>query len=149
MNFTVIEGIISGLDRTNHISGGGETMARTSHISIFNLSGERVILTSNYPAMIADGDHLKLVGVRGQGLFSAIACKNLTTGWMTTFKTESCAKIMLSLVIIGSILVNILVIYFFPAFSITLIVPIIFGVFLFMIIRSEARMKRAYNMLNS
>ena len=145
MNFTVIEGIISGLDRTNHVSGGGETSASTTHISIFGLSGERVMLSTKYPAMIADGDHLKLVGVRNPGQFSAIACKNLTTGWETPLRTQGCAKIVLSTFCI----VTILPIWFFPSFGFLLIMPILAGVLLFTLISSEAKMKRAYKMLNS
>lgn len=141
MNFTVIEGIISGLDRTNHLSGGGETNASTSHISIFNLSGERVMLTTNSPAMIADGDNLKLVGVRNPGQFSAVVCKNLTTGWVTPLKTQGCAKAMLIVFIIFGILATLL----FPLF---IIMPIFAGVFLFLVIRTDSQMKSAYNMLN-
>ncbi len=107
------------------------------------------MLTTNYPAMIADGDHLKLVGIRNPGQFSAIACKNLTTGWTTTLKTQGCAKVMLSAVCLGSVLLNIIVIWFFPSFGMTLIIPILAGVFLLMIIKSEVRMKRAYKMLDA
>lgn len=145
MDYTLIDGIISGLDRTNHVSGGGETMARTSHISIFSLAGERVMLTTNYPAMIADGDHLKLVGIRSQGKFSAIACKNLTTGWATTLATQGCAKIMLSTFFIVPILAT----WLFPWFGLMLFMSIFAGVFLFILIRNDTRMKRAYKMLNS
>ncbi len=129
MNFTVIEGVISGLDRTNHVSGGGDTESRTSHISIFVLSGERVMLTTNYPAMIADGDHLRLVGAPTPGKFSAIVCKNLTTGWETTLKTQGCAKAFLIVFIIFGILATLL----FPLF---IIIPIILGVILFMVIKT-------------
>jgi hypothetical protein len=139
MNFTLIDGIISGLDRTTHVSGGENTS--TTHISIFSLLGERVLLKTRYPAMIADGDHLRLAGVRGQGQFSAIACKNMTTGWMTTFKRQGCAMFAL----IGFSLVGIVFTLIFPLF---IFIPIFSVAVLFFIMRADSRLKTAHMMLN-
>ncbi len=139
MNYTLIDGIISGLDRTTHVSGGENTT--TTHISIFSLSGERVILKTKYPAMIADGDHLRLVGVRGQGQFTAIACKNMTTGWMTTFKRQGCA--MSALIIFG--MVGIVFTLIFPLF---IFMPIFSGVVLFFIMQADSKLKTAHMMMN-
>jgi hypothetical protein len=139
MNFTLIDGIISGLDRTTHVSGGENTS--TTHISIFSLLGERVLLKTRYPAMIADGDHLRLAGVRGQGQFSAIACKNMTTGWMTTFKRQGCAMFAL----IGFGLVGIVFTLVFPLF---IFMPIFSVAVLFFIMRADSRLKTAHMMLN-
>jgi hypothetical protein len=55
-------------------------MTTTIRLYIFNLAGERGLLKTKAPATIADGDHLKLAGVLGQGQFTAIACKSLSTG---------------------------------------------------------------------
>lgn len=139
MNFTLIDGIISGLDRTTQVSGGEKTS--TTHISIFSLSGERVLLKTKYPAMIADGDHLRLVGIRGQGQFAAIACKNMTTGWMTTFKMQGCAMSAL----IGFGLVGIVFTLIFPPF---IMMPIFAVAVLFFIRRADSRLKAAHAMLN-
>ena len=116
-------------------------MTTTTHISIFSLLGERVLLNTKYPAMIADGDHLRLVGVRGQGQFTAIACKNTTTGWITTFKKQGCAMSVL----IGFGLVGIVFTMIFPIF---IFVPIFAGAILFWIMKTDARMKTAHVMLN-
>jgi hypothetical protein len=139
MNYTLIDGIISGLDRTTHVSGGENTS--TTHISIFSLLGERVLLKTRYPAMIADGDHLRLAGVRGQGQFTAIACKNITTGWMTTFKRQGCAMFAL----IGFSLVGIVFTLIFPLF---IFMPIFSVAVLFFIMRADSRLKTAHMMLN-
>jgi len=141
MDFTSIDGIISGLDRTTQVSGGGDTMTTTTHICIFRLSGERVLLKKKYPAMITDGDHLRLAGVRGQGQFTAIACKNMTTGWMTTFKRQGCAMFAL----IGFSLVGIVFTLIFPLF---IFIPIFSVAVLFFIMRADSRLKTAHMMLN-
>ena len=140
MDFTSIDGIISGLDRTTQVSGGGDTMTTTTHISIFSLSGERVLLKTKYPAMIADGDHLRLAGVRGQGQFTAIACKNVSTGWMTTFKRQGCAMSAL----IGFGVVGIVSTLIFPLF---VFMPIFAIAVLFFIMRADFRLKTAHMML--
>lgn len=116
-------------------------MTTTTHISIFSLSGERVLLKTKYPAMIADGDHLKLVGIRGQGQFTAIACKNITTGWMTAFERQGCAISFL----IGFGLVGIAFTLIFPLF---IIMPFFAGAIVFWIMKADARIETAHMMLN-
>lgn len=141
MNYTLIDGIISGLDRTTQISGGGETSATTTHISIFNLLDERVLLKTESPAMIANGDHLKLVGVRGQGQFTAIACKNITTGWTNTYRGQGCALAAVSVFgLIGIIFTCISPIFIF--------FPMIIAGILFWLLKAGAKMKAAHQMLN-
>jgi hypothetical protein len=141
MNCTLTEGIISGLDRTTHVSGGGNTTATTTHISIFSLLGERVLLRTKYPAMIADGDYLKLVGIRSQGQFTAIACKNITTGWTSTFRRQGCMIAVLSTFVLFGLGIS----YFFPLF---VIVPVIFGVIIFSMMKADAETKSAHMMLD-
>ena len=141
MNFTLIDGVISGLDRTTQVSGGGDTMTTTTHICIFSLLGERVLLRTKFPAMIADGDYLKLVGVRGQGQFTAIACKNITTGWETTFKRQGCAMTLL----IGVGIVGVVFTLIFPPF---VFMPIFAGAILLWIMKADARIRSAHIMLN-
>jgi hypothetical protein len=141
MDLTLIDGIISGLDRTTEVRGGGDRMTSTTHISIFSLSGERVLLKTKYPAMIGDGDHLRLAGVRGQGQFSAIACKNMTTGWMTTFERQGCAMSAL----LGFGAVGIVLSMIFPLF---IPMPILAVAILFLIMRADSRLKTAHMMIN-
>ena len=116
-------------------------MTTTEHISIFSLSGERVLLKTKYPAMIAYGDHLRLSGVRGQGQFTAIACKNVTTGWVTTFKRQGCA--MTALIAFG--LVGLVFTLIFPLF---LFIPVFVAGGIFFIMRADSRLKSAHMMLN-
>jgi len=137
---TRIEGMISGLERTTHVSGGGETRTTTQHIAIFRLSGERVILMINEPAMIDDGDVLRVVGQPGQGQFTAIACKNLTTGWTSKSKGNGCAKI--ALMLFAAIAVGLTC--FLPIFF---FMPIIVCYALIRIIRADARIKKAHLLL--
>lgn len=141
MALILIDGIISGLERTTNVSGGGDTMTSTTHLAIFSLSGERVLLKSNEPAMITEGDHLRLVGTRAPGQFTAIACKNVTTGWTTTFKRQSCAMTAL----IGFGLIGIVSTLLFPLF---IIMPVFSAVVTFLIMRADARLKTAHAMLN-
>jgi len=141
MDLTLIEGIISGLERTTQVSGGGDTTTTTTYLSIFNLPGERVLLKTKSPAMIANGDHLRLVGIRGQGQFTAIACKNITTGWMSTFRKQGCAMSAL----IGFGLVGIVFTLIFPLF---IFMPIVSGVGLFFIMRADTQLKNAHTMLH-
>ena len=116
-------------------------MTSTTHISIFSVSGERVLLKTKYPAMIADGDHLRLAGVRGQGQFTAIACRNITTGWMTTFRRQGCAMSAL----IGFGVVGIVFTLIFPLF---IFMPIFAVAVLFFIMRADSRHKTAHMMIN-
>jgi hypothetical protein len=140
MNLTLIEGIISGLERTTQVSGGGDMMTRTTHICIFSLLGERVLLKTDCPAMIADGDHLRLAGFRAPGQFTAVACRNLTTGWITSSKTHGCAIAAL----LGFGLVGIVFTLIFPLF---IFMPIFAGVILFTILKADSRVKKAHAML--
>jgi len=141
MSLTLIDGNISNLDRTTQVSGGGDTVASTTHISIFSISGERVLLKSKQPAMIADGDHVRLAGVQTQGQFTAIACKNMTTGWTTKFKRQGCAMSAL----IGFGLIGIVFTLIFPLF---IFMPIFSAVVLFFILRADRQMKIAYNIVS-
>lgn len=141
MNFNLIDGVISGLERTTHVSGGGDTTTVTTHISLFNLLGERVHLKTDYPAMVADGDHLRLVGIRSQGQFAAIACKNLSTGWTTTYKKQGCAMWAL----VGFGIVGAAFTLIFPLF---IFMPIFAGVALYFVMNADRRLKTAHMMLS-
>ncbi|MCC5844426.1 MAG: hypothetical protein JJU05_09260 [Verrucomicrobia bacterium] len=115
-------------------------MTTTTHLSLFNLNGERVLLKTPSPAMIADGDHLRVAGLRGQGQFTGTACKNLTTGWMTPYKEQGCAKS----VVIGFGLVGIVFTLIFPLF---IFLPVFSAVVFVLITRADTRLKNAHRML--
>lgn len=139
MNPTLLEGIVSNLDRTTQVSGG--EMTSTTHLSIFSLAGERVLLLTRMPAMIEDGDHLRVAGQSGQGQFTAIACRNLTTGWSTSPHKQGCAKsALIAFTVIGLIFtwLSFLFVFF----------PLVNGVILFRLIKAESRMKSAHAMLH-
>jgi hypothetical protein len=137
---TTIEGIVSDLDRTTHVSGGGDTMSRTTHISIFSLDNERVILSTICPAMIKNGDSVCVAGTRAKGQFSAIACRNLTSGWITNYHKQGCAKVML----IFFTLIGLIFTYIFPLF---IFMPLFSGFFLVQLIRSSMRYKHVHEMV--
>lgn len=141
MEYTTLDGIVSNFERTIQVSGGGETGPRTSHVSIFCVAGERVLLKTSAPAMLADGDHVKLVGMSQQGQFTAEACKNLTTGWTTTPTKLGCVITALIILTSIGILLNMI---FFPA----IIMALFAGTALFLILRQRRRAKRVYEMLN-
>ncbi len=138
---TVIKGIVSGLERTTHVSGG-DTMSRTTHISIFTLDNDRVILSTAYPAMIQDGDLVCVAGTRGKGKFSAIACRNLTSGWTTNYPKEGCTKI----VMIVFILIGLVLTFISPLF---IVMPLVCGLLLVQTIRSGKRNKRVHEMVQN
>ena len=141
MNYTLIEGVISGLERTTEVSGGSSSMTTTSYICIFNLSGERVLLKTHAPAMIADGDHVKLVGERGQGQFTAIACKNMSTGWVPQYSNTGCFTAILA----GFTVVGVIFTLIFPLF---IILPLTSGGMLFWFRKMSAKVKHAQKMLD-
>lgn len=141
MKLSLIEGTIYELDRTTHVSGGGSSAATTTHMSMFTLSGERVILRSKIPAMINNGDQLKLAGLRRQGEFSAIACKNISTGWATKFRRQGCASI--ALITVGFI--GIIFTCIFPLF---IFMPVVCLIILILIFRTDNRLKKAHQMIN-
>ncbi len=141
MNFVLIEGVVSNLERTTQVRGGGKTPASTTQIALFSIGDERVILKSKSPAMILDGDHLKLSGIRNNGEFNAVACKNMTTGWTTTSKKQSgCASVILFLFI----LIGLWMAWLSPIFF---IFPV-FGVFMLFVNNKEvSNDKRAHDLI--
>ncbi len=76
-----IEGIVSHLQNTVSVSGGGnDGRATTTYIALFRLDGRPVQFRCGSPIAFADGDRLKAAGrVRATDLL-AYACRNLTTG---------------------------------------------------------------------
>lgn len=141
MKLSLLEGEIAGLERTSQVCGGGSTNINTTHMAIFNLQGERVLLKSNHPPMIANGDRLRVVGMRQPGQFVAVACRNITTGWTTSFQSQGCAiaaLVAVFLVGLGLAWTSILFLFF----------PVLAGLAAIFLIRANARLKMAQAMLN-
>jgi hypothetical protein len=78
-----IDGIVEDLERSTHVSGGSETSTSTTHLAIFKIGDERIILSATTPPMISNGDQIKVAGESKPGEFKAIACRNVTTNWST------------------------------------------------------------------
>jgi hypothetical protein len=140
MNLSTIVGVVADLDRTTSISGGGNTSATTTHITLFHLMGERVLLESDTPAMIANGDRVRLAGIRSQGQFTAIACRNITTGWMTS--AEEYGLNMLFFIIFG--IFSIILTFEKP---ILFILPIFIGYYMYKNFGSVSHSKAAHDLL--
>ena len=140
MNYTVIEGEISNLERTSRVSGGGNTMAQTTQVAIFTVGGARVMLQSRDPAMIASGDLVRLAGHHKPGQFTAVACRNLTTGWATAISSQGCVKLILWVPTIFGVLITILIPFFF-------IMPLATGTLLYLVMRTDANSRRAHDLI--
>lgn len=140
MNLSRIDGAITGLERTTHVTGGSNRTS-TSHVCLFTLQGERVMLRSDTPAMIADGDFLTLVGERQPGQFSAVACRNRTTGWQTQFQKQGCAKAFLIVITILTLIPTL----FMPLFF---FLPLLFGFLLSKVMKFDTQMRKAHEMLD-
>lgn len=139
----VIEGIVEDLDRVTHTSGGGgETTASTSHIALFKLKNFRVKLSLRTPAMISNGDTIRICGKGSTGEFSAIYCKNITTGWNSPMLKQGCAKSMLMIMTMGS---GFLTIFFKPIFLMTAFCLIL----LFLISKGENQYKKAKELVDN
>lgn len=140
---TRMEGLVSALQRTTHVSGGaGDTSVTTQHVAIFDLSGQRVLLMGKEPPMISDGDRVRVVGQCAPGQFTAIACKNISTGWATTHKAQGCAAMAL----IGVILLSIALCVVVP---VCFFVPLLFLYLLMRLLRYDDRIKKAHLLLEA
>lgn len=87
---TVHQGVVSGLQRTTHVSGGGNTSASNAHICIFALGDIRVETRSSSPPPIAEGDQLRIAGRYDNGIFKALALHDLTTSWISPEPRSGC-----------------------------------------------------------
>ncbi|GAA5496976.1 hypothetical protein Rhal01_03164 [Rubritalea halochordaticola] len=90
-NLSILDGPIENLQYTTQISGGGESSTRTTHIALFNLANHRIMLKSPQPPMIQNGDQVIVAGGSQPGQFTALACRNISTGWMTQTQNQGCA----------------------------------------------------------
>ena len=138
--FDVLEGQIANLERSMEVSGGGDGPTSTKQMAIFTLGTERVLLSSASPAMISNGDHVKVVGKIAPGQFTAIACKNLTTGWTTTYQQQGLVRKLLVFLIVVTTATSIC---FLPG----LLVPVGLGYLLSKVIEHDNHRKAAHDLL--
>lgn len=131
----VLEGLVEDLDRSTQVTGTENTI--TTHIAIFKIGENRVLLNTREPAMIADGDQIKVAGVVKPGQFTALACKNQTTGWISTYTTTGCGIFFIFIMILVSLVMT----FFFLPFG------LMAGFFTFMAYKvssSNGRLKKAH-----
>lgn len=139
-NITTLSGIVDGFERTTQVSGNDQ-QTRTTHLSIFKIGSERVILQSSVPGMMENGDNVAVAGISSNGQFTALACKNLTTGWLTPLKQQGC---------VFAFLICFAIITFFLFF---LILPPIAGIvalyFAYKVNKYDQTMKTAHEMIKN
>ncbi len=102
-----LEGVVSSLRLTTQVSGGGETNATTTHIALFALGETRVELRLLTPPVIFEGDRVRVAGSAGNGVFSALACRNLTTGWLSPAENSGCVAAFMVVFVAISLVVGI------------------------------------------
>ena len=138
--FDVLEGQIANLERSMEVTGMSDGPTSTKQMAIFTLGTERVLLSSASPAMIANGDQVKVVGKITPGQFTAIACKNLTTGWTTTYQQQGLVRKLLVFLIVVTTATSIC---FLPG----LLVPAGLGYLLSKVIEHDNHRKAAHDLL--
>lgn len=158
MVLTAHDGTVSGLQRSIRVTGGGDGSTTSSQISLFTLDGKRVRLNTSQPAMIADGDAVRIVGEDKPGEFVAIACLNRTTGWASPVPRYGCFIVPLLVFILVTLAIatvpvligSLLQIGLLPeAAGILLSLPaLIATAMLIFLLRTAARHKRAHAMLH-
>jgi|GEM_PF-2355226 hypothetical protein len=82
-HLSIHHGVVEDLTRTTHITGGGETSARTTHIAMIKIAGKHCEYRSASPVPISEGETVKVVGVEERGLYKVYAMKNDSTGFLT------------------------------------------------------------------
>ncbi len=116
----VIDGTVSGLQRTTDVTRGSEDRLHTTHIAIFSLASHRVELRLLCPPPIANGDRVRVAGRFGNGIFNALVCRDFDTGWIS----EEVKGLRFFQPYI-EILISFLVFTFFAFFGGTLLSPVL------------------------
>jgi len=140
MSFDVLEGQVANLERSTEVSGMSDGPTTTRQIAIFTLGPERVLLSSASPAMIVPGDLVKVVGKAAPGQFTAIACRNLTTGWLTPYREQGVARALLIFLIVATASMSL-------CFPPGLLVPAALGFLLSKVVQHDAHRKAAHDLL--
>jgi len=74
-----LQGRVTRTRHTTHVTGNG-SRTHTRHIAIFQVGGVLVTYDGAEPVLLEHGDHVRVVGHRGEGerTFEAVAYHNLT-----------------------------------------------------------------------
>lgn len=135
---TTITGKVQGFERTTQVSGTDHRTS-TTHLSLFQLGTQRVILQSSVPSMVSEGDDVIVAGIQSNGQFTGLACKNLTTGWVTPLVQQGCVIAFLVVVTVVC-----LALFFF-------VVPILMGAvsgyFAYKAYMYDQKMKSAHDLV--
>jgi hypothetical protein len=137
---TTISGKVQGFERTTQVSGTTQRTS-TTHLSLFRLGTERMILRSSVPSMISEGDDVVVAGIQSDGQFTGLACKNQTTGWVTPLVQQGCIIAFLIVLTVISFA------FFFVIFPI--VFGIIFGVFAYKAYMYDQKMKFAHDLVKN
>ncbi|MBT63333.1 MAG: hypothetical protein CML13_09005 [Puniceicoccaceae bacterium] len=134
----IISGMAEDLERSTEVQGTSQRTS-TTHLSMFVVDGQRVLLRTATPSVISNGDQVELAGTLSNGQFHALACKNLTANWISPLRQQKVAFAVLICMAVVSFL------------SFFLVLPIIFGgVCIFFAIKlkkHDDRLKQAHQMI--
>ncbi len=111
-NLTTIKGVVEGFERSTHVTGTDHRTS-TTHLSIFKIGTNRIMLRTSAPSIISDGDEVVVAGIHDNGQFSALACKNLTANWVSPLKQQGCALTALLFMAFISFLMSFMIIPIF------------------------------------
>lgn len=138
-NLIVLRGTVSEFERTTNTSGAnGRTT--TTHISLFRVDSQRVILRTRSPSVISDGDEVVLSGRFPNGRFAALACNNKSAGWISPLKQQGCVFALLVFFTIAFSLMTLLFFLFVPF-------PIFTAIIAFGIKKHDRLQRKAYEMV--
>ncbi|NWK56908.1 hypothetical protein HW115_14890 [Verrucomicrobiaceae bacterium N1E253] len=89
-----MRGVVEGFERTTHTSGTSNRTS-TTHLSLFRIGQNHVLLKTSIPSVIANGDEVLIAGMNINGQFQALACRNVTTNWTSPLVQQGCVFIAL------------------------------------------------------
>ena len=133
-----IQGVVENFERSTDTRGGSNHTS-TTHLSMFKVGSDHVLLKTIIPSVIANGHEVVLAGMTVNGQFQALACRNLTTNWISPLKQQGFAFVALICIAILSFS------FFF------FIIPIFMGggcVYLALKVKKhDALLQQAHNMI--
>ena len=107
-----LRGVVENFERSTETTGGQNT-TRTTHLSIFKIGSNNVLLRTITPSVISDGDEVVLAGSNLNGRFQAIACKNLTSNWISPLRQQKFVFFVLVFFAVSTLLLFFLIIPIF------------------------------------
>jgi hypothetical protein len=137
---TTISGTVENLERSTDVHGTSNRTS-TTHLSIFAVGTNRVLLKTSIPSVLSNGDKVILAGTHSNGQFHALACKNITANWISPLQQQGCAYSALICMAIVSFLL------FF------MVLPIVFGgvcvFFAIKVKKHDNTLKQAHQMIQN